>query len=166
MDLAEHREGLEAGLGSVRDASADVQLLLVELERERAEFVVVQSLKDGREARFARKRPMWAHEPTSEQVTDRGGEGQYLYLYWRNGHGPRPKAGGRHQRKTYVGSRPDRVKLARDMVANLRRSKELDRAIGELRAALRSSEGHLAQAAGALARALDRWDGDKGRGGR
>ena len=159
MDLAEFRDGLEAGIESLSRASADVQLLLVQLERKRAEFVVVHSLKDGREAHFARKRPMWEHEPTSEQVTDRGGDGQYLYLYWRNGHGPRPKAGGRCQRKTYVGSRPDRVKLARDMVTNLRRSRELDRAIGELHGALRSSGSHLAQAAGALVRVLDKWDG-------
>ena len=58
MDLAEFRDGLEAGIESLSGASADVQLMLIELERQRAEFVVVQSLKDGREAHFSRKRPI------------------------------------------------------------------------------------------------------------
>ena len=167
MDLAEYREGLEAGIESLQGNSADVQLLLIELERERGEFVVVQSLKDGRQAQFDGKQPMWEHEPTSEQVTSRnGGDGQYLYLYWRHGKGPRPKEGGPCQRKTYVGSRPVQIQLARLMVANLRESRDLDRAIGELRAALRASERSLAQAAGALARVLERWDSPEGEAAR
>ena len=166
MDLAEYRDGLEAGIESLTGNSADVQLLLIELERQRGQFAIAQSLKEGRHLQVEGLRPMWEHEPTSEQVTSReGSDGQYIYLYWRHGRGPRPREGARCQRKTYVGSRPVQIVLAREMVANREEARRLDRAIGELRGGLRASERNLSMAAGALIRVLDRWDGEKGEGG-
>ena len=162
MDLAEYRDGLEAGIVSLNENSADCQLLLIELEAKRARFLTVESLKAGRQAVFDNRLPMWRYEPTSEQTTDRGADGVYIYFYWRNGHGPRPKEGGRMQRKTYIGARPDRIQLARDMVENLRKSRRLDRAISGIKGALRASERNLSSASGVLVRALDQYDNGDG----
>ncbi len=162
MDLREYRDGLEAGIESLTENAADCQLLLVELVGRRGKFETVHSLKDGRTSKMGKRLPMWPFHRTSEQSTDRGSDGEYLYFYWRHGRGPTPKAGGRMQRKTYVGARPVQIALAREMETNLDTAEGLDREIREVEAALRASERNLSQAEGVLVRVLDRVDGGEG----
>lgn len=111
------RAGFVRALEGVEEGVGGLQVALAEVRAELEAYVYCETLKAASAAELQGKRPCWRNRPTSEQITDRGSDGQYVYLYWRNGEGPRPSA-GRPQRKTYVGCRPDRVQLARRMVVN------------------------------------------------
>jgi hypothetical protein len=133
-------------LSDLQRGIIDARTCYLELQVELNHYVECHSLNEARRAELDGKRPYWPAVPSSEVETTRNGQPSvYVYLYWSAGQGPRP-GGKEPQARTYVGSKPHRIQLARRMVANHHTQRKLRRQIHELRWNVHSTLANLQEA--------------------
>ena len=120
------------------------------LATEANRYEIARSLDDASKIKALGRVPRWEYHPTSEQLQTRNGSDTvYLYLYWSRRRHSREYNSPSGQRKTYIGSKPAAIALARQLNANLTRYEKLQDAI-------RDHSFNLRHTVSALTQALDR----------